>query len=96
MQRALLTVEDVSKTYDGFKAISNLNFYLAEEAGDALDADAVHRQFHFHGVVVGIEVVLGHDTKDADSGQAAAVLAVQFVHAVAVHDQLALVALRQI
>ncbi|HWA28900.1 MAG TPA: urea ABC transporter ATP-binding protein UrtD [Lacunisphaera sp.] len=30
MPRALLTVEDVSKTYDGFKAISNLNFYLYE------------------------------------------------------------------
>jgi urea transport system ATP-binding protein len=30
MSRALLTVEDVSKTYDGFKAISNLNFYLCE------------------------------------------------------------------
>ena len=30
MPRALLTVEDVSKTYDGFKAISNLNFYLDE------------------------------------------------------------------
>ena len=30
MPRALLTVEDVSKTYDGFKAISNLNFYLQE------------------------------------------------------------------
>jgi urea transport system ATP-binding protein len=28
MPHALLTVEDVSKTYDGFKAISNLNFYL--------------------------------------------------------------------
>jgi len=28
MSHALLTVEDVSKTYDGFKAISNLNFYL--------------------------------------------------------------------
>jgi hypothetical protein len=27
-QHALLTVEDVSKTYDGFKAITNLNFYL--------------------------------------------------------------------
>jgi urea transport system ATP-binding protein len=26
----ILTVEDVSKTYDGFKAISNLNFYLYE------------------------------------------------------------------
>lgn len=30
MPRALLTVEDVSKTYDGFKAISNLNFYLGD------------------------------------------------------------------
>src|SRR6476620_9281062 len=30
MPRALLTVEDVSKTYDGFKAISNLTFYLYE------------------------------------------------------------------
>ena len=30
MPRALLTVEDVSKTYDVFKAISNLNFYLYE------------------------------------------------------------------
>jgi urea transport system ATP-binding protein len=30
MPHALLTVEDVSKTYDGFKAITNLNFYLYE------------------------------------------------------------------
>jgi len=30
MSHPLLTVEDVSKTYDGFKAISNLNFYLFE------------------------------------------------------------------
>ncbi len=30
MPRAILTVEDVSKTYDGFKAITNLNFYLFE------------------------------------------------------------------
>lgn len=28
MPHPLLTVEDVSKTYDGFKAISNLTFYL--------------------------------------------------------------------
>ena len=28
MAHPLLTVEDVSKSYDGFKAISNLNFYL--------------------------------------------------------------------
>ena len=26
----MLTVEDVSKTYDGFKAITDLNFYLFE------------------------------------------------------------------
>jgi urea transport system ATP-binding protein len=30
MPHPLLTVEDVCKTYDGFKAISNLNFYLFE------------------------------------------------------------------
>ena len=30
MAHAILTVEDVSKTYDGFKAITNLNFYLFE------------------------------------------------------------------
>jgi urea transport system ATP-binding protein len=28
MPHPILTVEDVTKTYDGFKAISNLNFYL--------------------------------------------------------------------
>jgi urea transport system ATP-binding protein len=30
MAHPVLTVEDVSKTYDGFKAITNLNFYLFE------------------------------------------------------------------
>src|SRR3954469_2033408 len=30
MPHPLLTVEDVSKTYDGFKAITNLTFYLYE------------------------------------------------------------------
>src|ERR1700687_1671750 len=30
MSHPLLLVEDVTKTYDGFKAISNLNFYLFE------------------------------------------------------------------
>ncbi len=30
MAHPILTVEDVSKTYDGFKAISDLNFYLFE------------------------------------------------------------------
>src|SRR5688572_18300872 len=30
MSHPILAVEDVSKTYDGFKAISNLTFYLEE------------------------------------------------------------------
>ncbi len=30
MSRNILTVEEVSKTYDGFKAITNLNFHLKE------------------------------------------------------------------
>jgi len=30
MSHPILTVEEVSKTYDGFKAISDLNFYLFE------------------------------------------------------------------
>ena len=30
MSHPILTVEDVSKTYDGFKAITNLHFYLYE------------------------------------------------------------------
>ena len=30
MPHPILSVEDVSKTYDGFKAISNLTFYLFE------------------------------------------------------------------
>jgi urea transport system ATP-binding protein len=30
MSRVLLTVEDVTKTYDGFRAINNLTFYLDE------------------------------------------------------------------
>ena len=30
MAHPILSVEDVSKTYDGFKAITNLNFYLDE------------------------------------------------------------------
>jgi len=30
MAHPILSVEDVSKTYDGFKAIANLNFYLFE------------------------------------------------------------------
>jgi hypothetical protein len=50
----------------------------------------------FQRVVVDIEVVFGHDAKGADSSQHAAVLAVQFVQTIADHDQLALLAARQV
>ena len=48
------------------------------------------------GVVVDVEVVLGHDPEGADGGQRAAVLAVQFVDSVTVYHQLALLAARQV
>lgn len=47
-------------------------------------------------VVVGVQVVLGHDSEGADGRQRAAVLAVQFVHPVAVDHQLALLAPREV
>ena len=50
----------------------------------------------FDGVVVGIEVMLGHDAKSTDGGQGAAIVAVQLVDAVAVDDQFALVAAWQV
>ena len=50
----------------------------------------------FEGVVVDVEVVFGHDPKGADGGQRAAVLAVQLVDTVAIDDQLALLAARQV
>ena len=50
----------------------------------------------FERVAVDIEVALGHDPERADSGQRAAVLAVQFVDVVTDHDQLALLAARQV
>ena len=48
------------------------------------------------GIVVGVEVPFGHDTEGPDSGQRAAVLAVQLVSAVAIDDQFALLAARQV
>ena len=50
MSHPILTVEDVSKTYDGFKAISNLNFYLFEGelrtvGRHLVIAEDVHRAF---------------------------------------------------
>jgi hypothetical protein len=47
-------------------------------------------------VVVNVEVVLGHHAEGADGGQRAAVLAVQFVDTVAMYDQFALFAARQV
>ena len=46
--------------------------------------------------MVDVEVLFGHDAEGADGGQRAAVLAVQLVDAIAVDDQLALVAARQV
>jgi hypothetical protein len=48
------------------------------------------------GVVVDVEIVLGHDPKGANGGRRAAVLAVQFVDSVAVHNQLPVLAARQV
>jgi hypothetical protein len=49
-----------------------------------------------NGIVVGVEVLFGQDSERADDGQRAAVSAIQLVHTVAIHDQLALFAARQI
>jgi len=46
--------------------------------------------------VVDVEVVLRHDPKGADGGQRAAVLAVQLIDVVTVHDQFASLAARQV
>jgi hypothetical protein len=48
------------------------------------------------GVLAGFEFVFGHDSERADGGQRAAVLAIQLVHTVAIDDQLALLAARQV
>ena len=47
-------------------------------------------------LVVDVEVLFGHDPEGADGGQRAAVLAVQLVDAIAINDQLALLAARQV
>ena len=75
---------------------------LAREGQSALVVAKVHRFDKAlvaqvcEGVVVDVEVVLGHDPKGANGGQRAAVLAVQFVDSVAVYNQLALLAARQV
>jgi hypothetical protein len=50
----------------------------------------------FERVVIDVEVVLGHDPKGTHGGQRAAVVAVQLVNTATAHDQLALLAARQI
>ena len=57
---------------------------------EALVAKVVER------VVVNVEVLLGHHAEGADCGQRAAVLAIQLVDTVAMHDQFALFAARQV
>jgi len=47
-------------------------------------------------LVVDVEVVFGHDPEGADAGQRATVLAVQLEDTVTMHDQLALLAARQV
>jgi hypothetical protein len=48
------------------------------------------------GIVVGVEIVFGHHSERPDSGESAAVLAVQPVHTVAIDDELAVLAARQV
>jgi len=48
------------------------------------------------GVVRKIELAFRHDAKHANGGQSTAVFAVQFVDSIAINDQFALVAARQI
>jgi hypothetical protein len=50
----------------------------------------------FEPVVVDVEVVLRHDSKGANGSERAALLAVQLVDMVTMHDQLALLAARQV
>ena len=47
-------------------------------------------------VVVDVEVLFGHDAEGADRGKCAAVLAIQLVDAIAVDDQFARLATRQV
>jgi hypothetical protein len=49
-----------------------------------------------NGVVVGVEVLCGHDSERADGSQRTAVLAVQLVQTVAIDNELAFLAARQI
>jgi hypothetical protein len=47
-------------------------------------------------ILVGGEVPFGYDSESADGGQRAAVLTIKLVHTVAIDDQLALLAARQV
>jgi hypothetical protein len=49
-----------------------------------------------NGVVVCVEVLFGHDSERADGGQRAAILAVQLVHTVAIDNEFAFLAAREI
>jgi hypothetical protein len=49
-----------------------------------------------NSVVVGVEVLCGHDSERADGSQRTAVLAVQLVHTVAIDNELAFLTARQI
>jgi hypothetical protein len=60
------------------------------DSDEALIAQVVER------LVVDVEVAFGHDPEGADGGQRAAILGVQFVDVVTNHDQLALLASRQV
>ena len=46
--------------------------------------------------MVGVEVLFGYDSESADDGQRVAVLAIQFVHTVAIENELAFLAAWQI
>jgi hypothetical protein len=47
-----------------------------------------------NGIVVGVEILFEHDSERADGRQGAAVLAIQFVHTVAIEHELAVFAAR--
>ena len=61
---------------------------------DGLDEPLVAEMIE--GLVVSIEILLGHDTEGADAGQCSAIVAVQFVDAITIDEQLALFAAWQI
>jgi hypothetical protein len=48
------------------------------------------------GIVVGVEVLFGHNSERADGCEGATVLAIQIIDSIAVEDQLAFIAARQV